>query len=55
MRFRAARAEEAAGNLDAADQGYARILDVAPAARGRASHCAPAAALAALASTSNGW
>ena len=31
------------------------ILDVAPDARGRASHCAPAAALAALASTSNGW
>ncbi len=39
LRYRAARAEEAAGNLDAADQGYARILDVAPghvlARRGR--------------------
>ncbi|NVB42217.1 hypothetical protein G6O69_30620 [Pseudenhygromyxa sp. WMMC2535] len=37
--FRAARAEEAAGNLDSADAGYARILDRAPghalARRGR--------------------
>ncbi len=39
LRFRAARAEEAAGNLDRADAGYASILDVEPghrlAARGR--------------------
>lgn len=30
LRYRAARAEEAAGNLDAADDAYAAILDVAP-------------------------
>jgi tetratricopeptide (TPR) repeat protein len=39
MLFQAARAEEAAGNLDSADEGYARILDVEPghllARRGR--------------------
>lgn len=33
LRFRAARAEEAAGNLDQADAGYARILDVEPGHR----------------------
>jgi len=39
LRYRAARAEEAAGNLDAADAGYTRILDLDPgdvlARRGR--------------------
>ena len=30
LRYRAARAEEAAGNLDAADTGYTRILDADP-------------------------
>ena len=30
LRYRAARADEAAGNLDQADAGYAAILDVAP-------------------------
>jgi tetratricopeptide (TPR) repeat protein len=39
LRYRAARAEEAAGNLDEADQAYARVLDADPshvlAQRGR--------------------
>ncbi len=30
LRYRAARAEEAAGNLDAADAGYARLLTIEP-------------------------
>lgn len=40
LRFAAARAEEAAGNMEAADKGYAELLDLAPnhllAQRGRA-------------------
>ncbi|MEM9459442.1 MAG: hypothetical protein AAGF11_35010 [Myxococcota bacterium] len=33
LRYRAARAEEAAGNLDQADEAYATILDIDPAHR----------------------
>lgn len=47
----AAIVEEVARRLGRRHLSFDAILDVAPHARARASHCAPAAALAALAST----
>jgi len=44
---------EIARRLERRHVSFGSILDVAPAARERASHCAPAAALAALASMSS--
>jgi uncharacterized hydantoinase/oxoprolinase family protein len=44
--------QEVARRLDRRYVSFGSILDVAPAARVQASHCAPAAALAALASMS---
>jgi (4-(4-[2-(gamma-L-glutamylamino)ethyl]phenoxymethyl)furan-2-yl)methanamine synthase len=47
-----ALAQEVARRLERRHVSFGSILDVAPAAREQASHCAPAAALAALASMS---